>query len=544
MKPNNHLRPIHLYLPILLALAIMAGVFLGTKVAPVGNQTIIFPSQSFGTINKLNEIYNYIEDAYVDTIDKEKLVESSIEELLQSLDPHSYYIPPSELKNVTAPLEGNFEGIGIEFRIIKDTVVVIKPMEGGPSEEAGILAGDRIVKVNDSIVYGAAVSNKKIMSLLKGEKGTTVNVTVIRKQEEKPLNFAITRRKIPIHSVDAAFMIDKETGYVKISRFARNTYNEFIEKTEFLKGQGLKKIIIDLRNNGGGYLNAATQITDEFLANKELIVYTEGKSRARRSIPATSKASLKNTQLYILINENSASASEILAGAIQDNDRGTIIGRRSFGKGLVQEQLELPDGSAVRLTVARYYTPTGRSIQKPYDKGIEEYRLEAYDRFNNGEMYYADSIKFPDSLKYFTPKGKVVYGGGGITPDIFIPIDTSNNNDFINQLTYEGIFSLFGFDYSDRNREKLGKLDSYEDYSREFSVSKKIFDQFVLFAKELGIESGSNEIRESREYIKNRIKASIAQNFWGNDGMLYVGLKSDRTVEQTLKLIGTKKGLK
>ena len=537
MEEQKKFRRIPLYLPLILAVTLIIGIFLGIKITPPEMPTIIFPSKSFSDINKMNEILNYVEDAYVDTVNKKLLVENSIEEMLQSLDPHSYYIPSSEFEDVTDPLEGNFEGIGIEFRIVRDSVVVVNALGGGPSEKAGILAGDRIISVNDSVISGVGITNSGVMELLKGKKGTPVQLTIKRRGTDKLLDFQLVRGKIPIFSVEAAYMIDDDIGYVKVSRFGRTTYNEFVEQTEKLKEKGLRKLILDLRNNGGGYLHAATKIADELLAKKELIVYTEGRSRSRQSVYATPKGSLSNTAVYILINENSASASEILAGAIQDNDRGLIIGRRSFGKGLVQEQLELPDGSAVRLTVARYYTPTGRSIQKPYGESIEDYRLESYLRYQSGEMYSIDSIQFPDSLQYTTPGGKVVYGGGGIMPDVFIPVKPVLRSEYLSQLQQAGVFVQFGFNYSDLHRSAIEKYDSFKAFDRSFNVSNNLINEFVRFAAEQGVPPNYKEVKNLKEILKSLIKANIAQNFWGIEGYISIINQTDETVRETIQLI-------
>ncbi|NQX99397.1 MAG: S41 family peptidase, partial [Flavobacteriales bacterium] len=421
MSKNNAL--LLIFLPLIIAGSIVLGIFLSAFLTPsnVNDRTLIFPqNKRFNTATKLNEILNFIENTYVDSVDKKELTEESIKSMLATLDPHSYYIPAKEFDGMNESLEGNFDGIGVEFRIKNDTVLIISPIANGPSDRLGIKAGDRIVKVDTTDIAGVGISNAGVIKLLKGPRGTKVNVEIIRQGSKKRKHFTITRDRIPIFSIDAPYMINDNTGYLKITRFSKNTYEEFIKASQGLKDRGMKNLIIDLRNNGGGILQAATKIADEILMKNKMIVYTDGRARNKEEYFSTNKGILETTEIAIIINENSASASEILAGAIQDNDRGSIIGRRSFGKGLVQEQVQWPDGSALRLTVARYYTPTGRCIQKDYGTSLEDYHAEAYNRYDNGELLSADSIQFPDSLKFYTPEGKVVYGGGGIMPDIFV----------------------------------------------------------------------------------------------------------------------------
>ncbi|RMG76128.1 MAG: S41 family peptidase, partial [Bacteroidetes bacterium] len=432
---------------------------------------------------------NYIKEEYVDSVNVKELEEKTIQYLLQELDPHSYYIPAKDLQSMNEPIEGEFEGIGIEFRIINDTVVVINPIGGGPSEKVGIMPGDRIVSVNDSIIAGTGITNRDIMNLLRGKKGTEVKVGIKRNGSDEILSFNIVRDKIPINSIEAAYMIDDETGYIKLSRFSRTSHEEFVNAAEKLLEQGMKKLIFDLTGNGGGLLEAAVDIADEFLPDKTLIVYTEGKARPRRSYYATSKGILEDIPVAVLIDEGSASASEIVAGAIQDNDRGIIIGRRSFGKGLVQEPSTWPDGSAIRLTIARYYTPTGRSIQRPYDKGVEKYHEDYYNRLNNGELITPDSIHFPDSLKYTTPKGKTVYGGGGIMPDIFVPIDTAHRTFYLSDLIYKGVIRQYAFDKIDKNRrEWISKYPNIQVFKNNYLISDKELKEFIKYAENKGVK--------------------------------------------------------
>lgn len=529
-------------LPIIIAVCLVIGVFLGQKMALVSYANI-FQAKSHRQTNKLNQVINFIKSDYVDTVQENWIVEETINGILSQLDPHSYYIPGERFNEVNDPLEGNFEGIGVEFRIESDTVVVVKPIPGGPSEKMGVQAGDRIVEVEGKSIASKEIDNARVMKLLKGPQGTKVNIGVKRRGYEKIISFDIERDKIPIYSVESSYMIQDTIGYIKIIRFARTTYEEFMTAAGELKRQGMKRMILDLRNNSGGYMQAATKIADEFLKRDELIVYTQGKARKRQDYKASSSGKFEDMNLVVLINEGSASASEILAGALQDNDRGTIAGRRSFGKGLVQEPMQWEDGSQIRLTVARYYTPTGRSIQKPYEEGVEEYNEEYYDRYNSGELFSADSIQFPDSLKYYTKKGKVVYGGGGIMPDVFIPIDTVGGSNFLARLNYGGMFYLFGFDYTDGHRESLLSDYSEQNFSRKFQVNEMLLRDFYDFAAEKGIEYDAIGAKESAEVIKNRIKASIGRNLFGNSVYYEILNQEDMTLKEGIEILAKKNSL-
>lgn len=531
-------------MPVVIALVLAAGILIGRFMAGSEKPSkVIFSKNAFSENDKLNQVINYIKSDYVDTIKEQIIVEETINEILQNLDPHSYYIPKSEYNQVNDPLEGNFEGIGIEFRIQEDTVVVVRALAGGPSEKLGIQAGDRIVKVEGEDITGKTINNTRVVKLLKGPKGSTVEVSIYRDQEEELLDFSIKRDEIPLHSVEVSYMLNQDIGFIKVIRFARNTHEEFMEAAEALQKKGMKSLILDLRNNGGGYLNSATDIADEFLKEGELIVYTKGKSRKRKEFLATNKGQLENTEVAVLINEGSASASEIVAGALQDNDLGYIVGRRSFGKGLVQEGVQWPDGSAMRLTVARYYTPTGRSIQKPYDDGLDAYNSEAYQRYTNGELISLDSIDFPDSLKFFTPKGKVVYGGGGIMPDYFVPLDTSSTSVYFGKLNYQGMFYYFGFDYVDRNREELTTQFSEESFSDDFLVGNQLLEEFYAYANSKGISFDKAGAKTAEELIKNRLKAAIGRNLYGSNVFFEVMNQEDHIVQKAASLLGTKKAL-
>ncbi len=537
MSKNRAL--IFILLPLIIAGCIILGIYLGAFLAPsdVNDKTSIFPqNKRFNTATKLNEILNFIEDTYVDSVDKKDLSERSIASMLALLDPHSYYIPAKDFDGMNDPLEGNFEGIGVEFRIKDDTILVISPVVNGPSDKLGIKAGDRIVKVDTTIVAGVGISNDQVIKLLKGPRGTKVNVDIIRQGSKKRKHFTITRDQIPIFSIDAPYMIKNDIGYLRITRFSKTTYSEFMQATKELKKKGMEKLIIDLRGNGGGVLGAATKIADEILAKNKMIVYTNGRTRKKDDHFSTAGGTLETCDIAILINENSASASEILAGAIQDNDRGTIIGRRSFGKGLVQEQVMWPDGSALRLTVARYYTPTGRSIQKPYGTDMEQYHAEAYNRYENGELLSVDSIQFPDSLKFYTPEGKVVYGGGGIMPDLFVPLDTIGGTPYLYELRYRGIIQNFALNYVDKQRKILQK--KYKDpiaFKTRFRVNNDLFNGIVKFADENELERNLEEIIISKTLILRGLKAAISRNLFNDFGYYVIINDSDKTVQKAIK---------
>ena len=456
--------------------------------------------------------------------------------LLVELVPHALYIPASEFQRFSEPLVGNFSGIGVSFNMTDDTVAIINTIPNGPSEMVGIQPGDRIIRVNDSLVAGVNMPSDDIVNMLKGPRNTVVEVTIYRRGADDLLDFEITRDEIPIYSVDVAYMIDDKTGYVKISQFAQTTYREFMQAIEKLKSRGASKLILDLRGNGGGIMEAATRIADQFLEEGQLIVYTEGRTRPRENEFATSKGVLKDDKVVILIDETSASASEILAGAIQDNDRGLLVGRRSFGKGLVQEEMRFNDGSALRLTVARYYTPTGRSIQKPYDNGREDYYHDLNERIIRGELEHQDSIKFDDSQKFVTPGGKIVYGGGGIMPDIFIPVDTTSISEYYNRVRSLGLMYRFAFLYTDLNRSELeqfttaGQIEGYLN-------DQDIISQFINYAKEKGVQPDYADIRTSRQVMEKSIKAYVARNIIENEGFYPIIAEVDNVLQMAIDTI-------
>ena len=503
----------NVFLPIILSLVLVLGVWLGYFLTNQINSGSTFnPSRQASTNDKINSLLEYIEYQYVDTINKKDLVEKTVTSMLQSLDPHSAYIPASDFESVNEPLEGNFDGIGVEFNIIKDTIRVISPIEGGPSEKIGIRAGDRLIKVEGKNVAGVKITNKEVFEKLRGKSGTVVAVTILRSGIQKPLQFKITRDAIPLYSLDASYMVKLDIGYIKISKFSATTYQEYLKAFNALSKQGMKKLILDLRGNPGGYLNAAVDISDEFLANGLQIVYTQGKANPKKVYKATEHGSFENNPLVVLIDEGSASASEIVAGAVQDNDRGTVIGRRSFGKGLVQDQMQLPDGSAIRLTIARYYTPTGRCIQKPYSDDKDQYYSEEYDRYTNGELLNEDSIKLDKTKQYKTPEGKIVYGGGGVMPDVFVPIDTARSNAFLNKIFYSGSINTFAFEYADKNRVKLKAYGSAKNYIDRFEISQAILEEFYTYCADKDLPLNLKMKTMTSEALKPYLKAFIGRD--------------------------------
>jgi len=483
---------------------------------------------------KFGKALHYITSYYIDSVNRSDLVEQAVEEMISDLDPHTTYLTKEEVKAMNDPLQGNFEGIGIQFNIYKDTIYVITPISGGPSEKAGLKAGDRIVKINGEIVAGIDITTSGVRDRLLGEKGTKVDVGIKRPGIAELLHFTITRDKIPIHSMDAAYMTDNHTGYIKLNRFAQTTNQEFTDAIKDLRKKGAKSLILDLRDNGGGYLEQAIELADEFLDNKKLIVYTEGLRVERDESHASEGGVFQNDNLVILIDEGSASASEIVAGAIQDWDRGLIIGRRSFGKGLVQRPVSLPDGAMIRLTVARYHTPTGRVIQKPYENGRNNYRKDIVNRFNKGEMTSADSIDFPDSLKHYTKKNnRVVYGGGGIMPDIFIPLDTTSYSDYFNQLIRMGILNSYILEYIDDNREMItNQYQSFTDYNNDFTVTQKMIDDLIGLAEQEGIEPNKQQIKHSKNEMEVQIKALIARDLWDMNEYFQIVNENDKVYQK------------
>jgi carboxyl-terminal processing protease len=520
------------YIPLLLAIAVVTGILIGNRLTR--NSGANQPSFSMSGFNKMDAVIELIKNSYVDSISTDSLVEKAIPLLLKGLDPHTSYIPPKEMVGVEEEMRGNFGGIGVQFSIQNDTVMVVDVISGGPSSKLGILPGDRIVTVNDTLLAGAGLKNEKVLSKLRGEKGTKVNVGIKRKGFKDLFEFNITRGEIPIYSVDVSYMIDETTGYIKVSRFGERTYQEFMEGMKKLTQLGMKTVIVDMRGNPGGYLNAVIKMVNEFLVKGELIVYTQGHSQPRKTFNADSNGTFRDKGVVVLIDDFSASASEIFAGAIQDNDRGWVIGRRSFGKGLVQEQIPFKDGSALRLTVARYYTPSGRSIQKPYDKGNDEYYKDIMERAIHGEFQQADSIHFSDSLKYTTLAGRTVYGGGGIMPDFFIPADTLGFSDFYSKITQKGLVYQFALDFADSNRKILSKLTNTKDFETYFQ-NKDILNQFVTFAAQKGIKASNGDLKTSAKIIDTQVKAYIARNILGDEGFFPIIKNIDNVLLEAIE---------
>lgn len=497
-------------------------------------------AQSNQAARKLQLAEFAISRLYVDEVNEEELVEKAITSMLEELDPHSTYTNAEEARKMNEPLEGEFEGIGIQFQMMEDTLLVVQPVSGGPSEKVGILAGDRITAVEDTLIAGVKMSTEEIMSRLRGPKGSVVKLTVIRRDIDEPLTFEVKRDKIPIYSLDASYMIAPTIGYIRLNKFGANTIEEFQAALSKLQGQGMKDLILDLQGNGGGYLNAAIDLANEFLPQKSLIVYTEGKASKRSEFVAKGNGNFLKGKLVVLVDEYSASASEIVSGAIQDWDRGTIVGRRTFGKGLVQRPIDLPDGSMIRLTIARYYTPSGRCIQKPYEKGEEEdYDNELVKRLEHGELMHADSIHLPDSLMFKTKRlGRTVYGGGGIMPDYFVPIDTTLYSDYHRDLVAKGVVIKTTLNYIEKNRKALTKsYRKFDDFNRKFEVSNELLDELRKEGEKSGVAFNETEYNTSLPRIKTQLKALIARDIWEMSEYYQVMNQTDNVVQQALKII-------
>lgn len=472
---------------------------------------------------QINTVLDYIDQFYVEDVDKNELAEVAIKSMLKELDPHSVYISKEEVEQMNEPLVGNFEGVGIQFNILDDSILVVATIAGGPSEKVGVLAGDKIVIIDDENVAGIGITNKGVVERLRGAKDTEVSIEIKRDGIKKLLDFEIIRDKIPIFSIDAAYMIDDHIGYIKINRFAAKTPEEFVDALNKLSGEGMTDLILDLQGNSGGYLNAAFRMTDELLDSDKLIVYTEGKSSPRNEMNATAYGHYEKGNVVVLIDQYSASASEIMSGAIQDWDRGLVIGRRSFGKGLVQRPLPLPDGGQIRLTIANYYTPSGRFIQKPYTDGLESYRKDLSNRFNSGELTDSLLQHFPDSLKFSTQNGRTVFGGGGITPDIYVPLDTSFNTDFYAQALRKGLINRFTLSYANRHRNEL--TNYYEDveaFDKNFLADEEFLAEFLEFCKEEELEIDKEQVAKSAPVLGLQLKALIARNIYNGEAYYYI----------------------
>ena len=538
-------RKLFIYLPVIFALIFIAGMFLGARIisgsSSIGLSGSIFPVGA-AKYDKFNDVINYIQNSYVDTVSRKQLTDEAISSLLEKLDPHSAYISAAEFNDANDPLIGSFEGIGVEFRVQRDSVTVMNVIPKGPSESIGLMAGDRIVKVDGKNIAGIKISNNDVIKKLKGKRGTKVVVSVFRRGINKLISFTITRDVIPTYSLDIAYMLTNKIGYIRLNKFSATTYQEFDDALKKLKEEGMTKLVLDLRDNGGGYLQAAIDIADEFLSEGKLIVYTKGIHKPKSVEYATNKGNFEKGQLVILVNEFTASASEIVSGAIQDNDRGIIIGRKSFGKGLVQEQVKLSDGSAIRLTIARYYTPTGRCIQRPYSEGTEEYYNQFYEQLIAGESENPDSIKFADSLKFKTPKGKIVYGGGGIMPDVYITVDKDEKSKYFNLLFNKGFIFQFAFDYVDKNRQNLKRMyENSQEYINGFTVTDAILNDLINYSTKNGLKKDENGIKLSGDKIKIYLKANIGRNIFRDDAYYPVIQKVDNTLIKAISVLDTLK---
>ena len=527
------------WLPVIIAASIALGIFIGNHYLSITQGK----RRNYMSGNKINTILDMIDAQYVDTVNMRDLVESTIPKIFGELDPHSVYIPAEEASAVNEELEGSFSGIGVTFNMQTDTILVISVISGGPAEKAGLLPFDRIITINDSVFSGVNKNQNEIMKTLRGAKNSTVRLGVKRGNEPDLLAFEVTRGDVPVNSVDVAYEVAKGIGYIKVSKFGRNTYNEFITAIAKLKQLECQAFVVDLRGNTGGYMEAAINMINEFMPKGRLIVYTEGKAFPRSDVYANGTGTCQQDPIVVLTDETSASASEIFSGAIQDNDRGIIVGRRTYGKGLVQTQLALSDGSEMRLTIARYYTPSGRCIQKKYEKGNnEEYDQDIYNRYMHGEFDSADSIKLDDSLRYQTIGGRVVYGGGGIMPDIFIPRDTSGITSYFSNVVNSGVLYLYALEYSDRNRERFAAYNDWKEL-QAYLLQQPLLEEFVNFAATKGIKKRPTLIQISGELIENQLQAYIVRNFFDDEGFYPIFLQDDITLRKAVQLLKEGKSL-
>lgn len=492
---------------------------------------------------KIARTFGLIEAFYVDTVNMDMLTEKAIVEILKNLDPHSTYISAKDVKDMNEPLTGNFDGIGVQFNLLRDTIIIIEPIAGGPSEKVGIKAGDRIITIDQEKVTGVKMTTAGVRKRLMGPKGTKVNVTILRRGTQGPMDFAIIRDKIPIYSLDASYMLDDQTGYIRLNKFAATTEKEFTDAVDLLKKQNMQNLVLDLRGNGGGYMLAATAIAEKFFTDQKLLVFLKGRKTPRQDYKSSGDGSLSSARVVVLTDEGSASASEILAGAIQDWDRGLVVGRRTFGKGLVQNGFNLTDGSMIRLTIARYYTPTGRSIQRPYQEGYDKYMENFLKRFNDGELLTADSIHMPDSLKFNTLVNKrTVYGGGGIMPDVFVSIDTSYNTQYFSRLLAKNVFNTFALEYFDKNRTTLAtSYKNFDEFQKGFQINPDILKAFIQKGESEGVKFDEDQYNKSRDEITLLLKGIIATNIWKTNEYFRVINQNDKVIAQALKIIEDRK---
>ncbi len=520
---------------LIATLLLTAGVIVGFQL----RETIDPPPQYANPMEKFKEVFDFVIYNYFKPIEKSDLVDKAIIGMLNELDPHSFYIPAKEMKEIQIQMQGSFEGIGIEFAIVDDTLLVVAPLSGGPSEAVGLKAGDRIVEVDGKNIAGIGITNNDVFKLLRGPKGTKVTIKVKRPGVKELLEFTIIRDKIPVYSVDYSYMINDSIGYIKITRFAETTFREFMQHLRKLKTQGLKHLILDLRSNPGGYLRMAEQISDVFLSEGKMIVYTKGRiPESNQEYFATPFISgFEHGGLVILIDEGSASASEIVSGAVQDWDRGLIVGRRSFGKGLVQHQKILRDGSAIRIVIARYYTPSGRCIQKPFDKSTKAYEREIWERFQRGEVYDSSKIQIPDSLKFKTKGGRIVYGGGGIIPDVFVPRDTSGTSPYLTKLFVKGIFREFAIKYAERHPEIKNQYQNGFDFAKRFQVDDKLLKELTAFAEKKGVKFNKKDFEHSKKYIAINAKAMIGRQFFREEGFYPVIHQIDNELQKAIEVM-------
>jgi len=530
-KSNNWLL---ILTPLLIGICSAATYFIGT--GQFRSQEKIIQEEQ---VLKLNHVLDVIESHYVDSVDRKELIETSISGMLAKLDPHSAYISSKDVERQNEELQGHFGGVGIRFIILRDTLMITNIIPNGPSEIAGLKAGDRILEVDGVKIAGIGLKIEDVQGLLKGEFGTKVELKILNKSTLNPKDIEVTRGSIPLPSIDASFMINSTIGYIRLKNFSNNTDREFAYAVANLKAEGMTKLVFDLRNNGGGYLHGATSVADEFLAAGKSIVYTKGAHQQKKEYFSSRYGNFESNELVILVNSGTASASEIVSGAVQDNDRGLIMGRRTFGKGLVQQPINLEDGSEMRLTVSRYYTPTGRCIQKPYGSGIDYYN-DIMNRYENGELQELDSVIFENAEKFITPEGRTVYGGGGIMPDLFIPIDTSGSSLYLSSLAYSAAYRDYCFDYIDKNREKLNYKD-VKSFNAQYSITEQMFNEFVENAsKNHGVTKDLFGINASKNRIKNQLKSELATYLWDEEARFFISIPFDNDIQIAIKALNNK----